>query len=44
MFIANNLVFNGTGTLAMSAPTDEACSDILSRFSGGGITIVRLVA
>jgi Flp pilus assembly protein TadG len=42
MFIANNLVFNGTGTLAMHAPTDAACSGM--HWPGGGITIVRLVA
>jgi hypothetical protein len=42
MFIANNLVFNGTGRLAMSAPTDAVCSGM--HWPGGGTTIVRLVA
>jgi hypothetical protein len=43
MFIANNLVFNGTGNIAMSAPTDTACSG-MHWPGGGGTRIVRLVA
>jgi hypothetical protein len=43
MFIANNLVFNGTGNIAMSAPTDDVCSGM--HWPGGsGTKVVRLVA
>jgi len=42
MFIANNLVFNGTGQIAISAASDASCSG--SNLPTGGVTVVRLVA
>ena len=43
MFIANNLKFNGTGNISISAPTDTPCSGIFPSLSSS-TTIVRLVA
>lgn len=42
MFVANNLKFNGGGDIAISAPTDTACT---GKFPGiPSTTIVRLIA
>jgi Flp pilus assembly protein TadG len=43
MFISRNLIFNGGGRIAMSAPTDTACLGVHMPV-GSGITVVRLVA
>lgn len=42
MFVANNLVFNGTGNIAISSASDTACSG--ANLPNGTTTIVRLVA
>jgi hypothetical protein len=42
MFVANNIKFNGTSSIAMSSADDLACSGIFT--NSGGITVVRLVA
>ena len=43
MFVANKLVFNGNGTLAISSPNDTACSGTMPSTSSA-ISIVRLIA
>src|SRR5947209_11212060 len=43
MFVAKNLKFNGTGQIAISAPTDASCAGV-GIPGGSGITTVRLVA
>jgi Flp pilus assembly protein TadG len=43
MFVAKNLKFNGTGQIAISAPTDASCAGV-GIPGGTGTTIVRLVA
>jgi Flp pilus assembly protein TadG len=42
MFVANNLVFNGNGNIAISAASDAACSG--ANLPNNNITIVRLIA
>jgi Flp pilus assembly protein TadG len=41
MFVAKNLVFNGTGQIAISSASDEECSGV--SLPDGSITIVRLI-
>lgn len=41
MFVANNLVFNGNGSIGISSATDAPCSG--ANLPNGSITIVRLV-
>jgi Flp pilus assembly protein TadG len=43
MFVAKNLVFNGNGTIAISAPSDSVCASV-GMPNSSTISIIRLIA